>query len=64
MQLLLIKAIPQNINKNNYKKLFGVMNLDMWYLEGMEKDMFGELFMKNMIQGVLFLHLNQVKKVL
>ena len=48
----------------NGKKLFGVMSLDLWYLEEMVKDMFGELFMKNIIQIVLFPHLNQVKKVL
>jgi hypothetical protein len=44
--------------------LFGVMNLDLRYLVKMEKDMFGEVFMKDMIQDVLFQHLNQVKKVL
>ena len=33
----------------NRKKLFEVMNLDLWYLEEMAKDMFGELFMKDMI---------------
>ena len=48
----------------NGKKLFEVMSLDLKYLEEMAKDIFGELFMKDMIQNVLFLHLNQVKKVL
>jgi len=47
----------------NGKILFGVMNLGMKYLEEMEKDMFGEILKKNIIQNALFLPLNQVKKV-
>jgi len=47
----------------NGKILFEVMNSSLKYLEEMEKDMFGEILKKNMILNVLFLLLNQVKKV-